>query len=221
MQLFKKSSNSVRAWWHRCAHLPRETIIFFSLFHVYHVLDTIFFTEQPKKSPAPKFGPGLKTLQNALYILNFSKKVWFSFERGDIDVRPSHTKSLLFLTLSNVSRIWPTFFGYHHVWEQWKAQGIKNLENLKLIIDNDWNHMSHRSHWVSDYPRTGGEWQGDETHGLARRPIIWSLDCGVAHVRAIARTLDRWACPGTPLIFEEPDKAVHLGVQCWLHLFLR
>ena len=52
-----------------------------------------------------------ETMQNALYICNFSKKVAIPFERGDIDVRTSHAKTLLFfsLTFSSVSRFRHTF----------------------------------------------------------------------------------------------------------------
>ena len=38
-------------------------------------------------------------MQNALYIVHFWKKVVISFERGDIDVRPSHVKLILFLQI--------------------------------------------------------------------------------------------------------------------------
>ena len=37
-----------------------------------------------------------KNLQTVTYILQFPKKVGVSFERGDIDVRHSRTKTLLF-----------------------------------------------------------------------------------------------------------------------------
>ena len=76
---------------------------------MYHVLDTLFLTKKPSFSAAVYFGTGEKTLQNAKYILHFSKTVVISFERGDIDVRPSHAKLILFFTFSDVSRIWHTF----------------------------------------------------------------------------------------------------------------
>ena len=60
-----------------------------------------------------------------------------SFERGDIDVRPSRTKLILFFNFFDCITDLINFFGYHHVWKQGKAQDIKNLENLKLIIDDD------------------------------------------------------------------------------------
>ena len=55
-----------------------------------------------------------KTMQNAKYIYNFSKKVALSFERGDIDVRTSHAKTLLFFTFSSISRFGHTFFTKSH-----------------------------------------------------------------------------------------------------------
>ena len=70
--------------------------LFFALFRMYHVLDTLFFTQKHRFSPDHKLGALQNTLRNALYIVHFWKKVVISFERGDIDVRPSHTKSLLF-----------------------------------------------------------------------------------------------------------------------------
>ena len=109
----------------------------FSLFHVYHVLDTLFLTKKPRFSAVPQVHHRPKTLQNASYILNFSKKMLISFERGDIDVRPSHTKLILFFDFFECITHLTNFFGYHHVWKQGKAQGIKNLENDKLIIDGD------------------------------------------------------------------------------------
>ena len=60
-----------------------------------------------------------------------------SFERGDIDVRPSHTKFILFFDFFECITHLTNFFGYHHVWKQGKAQDTKNIENDKLIIDDD------------------------------------------------------------------------------------
>ena len=40
-----------------------------------------------------------KNLQTVTYILQFPKNVGVSFERGDIDVRHSRTKTLLFLAV--------------------------------------------------------------------------------------------------------------------------
>ena len=129
MQLFKKSSNSVRAWWHRCAHLPRETTTFFSLLRVYHVLDTLFFAKKPLKSPIPKLNSLQNTMQNALYIVHFWKKVVIPFERGDFDVRPSHAKQqLFFFTFSNVSRVW------HTLLVLWSS--------MTQVIINLWLHLT-------------------------------------------------------------------------------
>ena len=74
---------------------------------MYHVLDHIF-TKNHEKWADRHFGACLNTLSNAWYIVNFKKKVVISFERGDIDVRPSHAKQQFFLTFSDVSRVWHT-----------------------------------------------------------------------------------------------------------------
>ena len=95
--------------------------LFFALFHVYHVLDTLFFTKEHEKSLAPKLRPRSKNIAKRKYILNFWKKVFISFERGDIDVRPSRTKSILFFHFFECIMHLINFFGMRHVWEQWKA----------------------------------------------------------------------------------------------------
>ena len=46
-----------------------------------------------------------KNLQTVTYILQFPKKVGVSFERGDIDVRHSRTKSLLVLALCHMYHV--------------------------------------------------------------------------------------------------------------------
>ena len=60
-----------------------------------------------------------------------------SCERGDIDVRPSRTKLILFFDFFECITDLINFFAYHRVWKQGKAQDTKNLENDKLIIDED------------------------------------------------------------------------------------
>ena len=97
--------------------------LFFSLFRVYHVLDTLFFTKNHDFSPVPQVQPRPKNLAKRKYILNFWKKIVFSFERGDIDVRPSHAKVILFFDFFECITHLTYFFGYHHVWEQWRAYG--------------------------------------------------------------------------------------------------
>ena len=52
-----------------------------------------------------------KNLQTVTYILHFSKKVVISFERGDIDVRPSHAKLILFFHFFRCITHLAHFFG--------------------------------------------------------------------------------------------------------------
>ena len=78
---------------------------------MYDVLDTFFFTQKHTFSPDHKLGGLQNTLRNALYIVHFWKKVVISFERGDIDVRPSYNKSLLFFDFFRCIQRFAYFFG--------------------------------------------------------------------------------------------------------------
>ena len=90
--------------------------------------------------------PQLKNLQTAPYIIQFSKKICFSFERGDIEVRHSRTKSQRFLALF---RIWPTLVGsrielarflilFWTVFERIRFESIRKVRRVCICDDDDY-----------------------------------------------------------------------------------
>ena len=149
MQLFKKSTIFVGAWWHRCAHLPRESITFSSLFHVYNVLDTLFwhrkrrFSADTQVQPRPKrLAKPCKTLGT---LLIFQKRWSFRSSVVTLMCAPLARNWYYFLTFSNVSAIWHTLLvnimhglkGRHRMSKILKMirWSLMMIEIIRVIVD--------------------------------------------------------------------------------------
>ena len=177
---------------------PTRKHHFFNFSCVSHFRHTFLDQQKHRFSPSPQVQPRLKTLQNALYTLHFWKKTVISFERGDIDVRPSCTKLILVFDFFECITIWPTFLatimygskGKHRIPKLLKmiSWSLMTIEIIKFTMDigypnsrrlvvsgrrwKPWQAYPYSCklfNWVHAHHIDGGMWGNGITYDMGER----------------------------------------------------